>query len=159
MSLFPGPVFDQYWAMWNETDPALVRGHLDNAVTEGFVFCDPLHHHVGRDALEQNVLEVRAKFPHAVFRVVSGVDHHHDRCRYEWQFTLKGRVVVAGFDAVRIADSGLLDRIDGFFGPLKYNVVPAVVNAEPSASGPVSTLEGSMWSSQRRTPPSTVRPS
>lgn len=118
MSLFPVPAFDHYWAMWNETDPALVRGHLDLAVTEEFVFCDPLHHHVGRDSLEANVLEFRAKYPRLVLSLASAVDSHHDRCRYEWQFTLKGRIVFAGFDAVRIAESGLLDRIDGFFGPL-----------------------------------------
>ncbi len=118
MSLFPVPALDHYFVMWNETDPALVRGHLDLAVTEEFVFCDPLHDHVGRDALEQNVREFRAKYPHAVLGVSSGVDLHHDRCRYEWNITLKGRVMIVGFDAVRIAPSGLLDRVDGFFGPL-----------------------------------------
>jgi SnoaL-like domain len=118
MSLFPIPAFEHYFAMWNETNPSLIRGHLDLAVTEGFVFCDPLHHHVGRDALEANVRETRSTYPHAAFAPSSGMDMHHDRCRYEWQFTLKGRIVVAGFDAVRIADSGLIDRIDGFFGPL-----------------------------------------
>ena len=82
------------------------------------MFCDPLHHHVGRDALEANVLQLRSTYPHTAFSLGSGVDHHHDRCRYEWHFTLKGRLVIAGFDAVRIADSGLLDRIDGYFGPL-----------------------------------------
>ena len=118
MSLFPVPAFDHYWAMWNETDPSLVRGHLDQAVSESFVFCDPLHFHVGRAALETNVLTFRSKYRRAVFTIGSGVDHHHDRCRYEWHFTLKGRVVNVGFDAVRIGDNGLLDRIDGFFGPL-----------------------------------------
>ena len=118
MSLFSIPALDHYFAMWNQTDPSLVRGHLDLAVTDSFVFCDPLHDHVGRDALEQNVLEFRAKYRHAVLAVASGVDHHHNRCRYQWRITLKGRLVMAGFDAVRIADSGLLDRIDGFFGQL-----------------------------------------
>ena len=52
------------------------------------------------------------------------VDHHHSRCRYEWHLTLRDRVLMAGFDAVRIADSGLLDRIDGFFGPLPAFIEP-----------------------------------
>lgn len=118
MSLFPAPAFDHYFAMWNETEPALVRAHLDQAVTEGFVFCDPLHDHVGRDALEANVREFRSTYPHAAVSLASAIDHHHDRCRYEWHITLKGKVRIVGFDAVRIAESGLLDRIDGFFGPL-----------------------------------------
>ena len=91
-------------------------------MSEGFVFCDPLHFHVGRDAPESNVRNFRAKYRHAVFTIGSGVDHH-DRCRYEWHFTVKGRVVMAGFDAVRIADNGLLDRVDGFFG-----VLPALLD-------------------------------
>lgn len=118
MSLFPVPAFDHYWAMWNETDLDLVRGHLDQAVTEDFVFCDPLHTYAGRDALEANVRQFRSEYPRAAFALGSGVDRHNDRCRYEWHLTVKGRFFLQGFDAVRIADNGLLARIDGFFGPL-----------------------------------------
>ena len=118
MSRFLLPSLDHYFAIWNERDLSAVRGHLDLAVTEGFTFCDPLHFHVGRDALEANVREFRTKHPGVTLAITSGIDHHHDRCRYEWQITLKHRVLGVGFDAVRIADNGLLDRIDGFFGPI-----------------------------------------
>lgn len=118
MSDFPLQSFANYWNMWNETDLTLVREQLDQAVTDDFVFCDPLHFHVGRDALEANVREFRSERKRARFEVVSGFDHHHDRYRYEWQMLLGERVVVNGLDIATVQDDGLLCRIDGFFGPI-----------------------------------------
>lgn len=110
--------FEHYWNMWNERDPTEIRGHLVRAVTEDFDFCDPLHHHVGRDALEHNVRTFRAEQPDAEFVMASGVDTHHDRYRYAWHFTRRGRTLVAGLDIATVAGSGLIERIDGFFGDL-----------------------------------------
>lgn len=118
MSLFPEPAFEHYWNMWNETDMSAVRGHLDQAVTPDFIFCDPLHFHVGRDALEENVRTFRGDQPQAEFAIGSGVDSHHNRYRYEWHLLRSGRVLVRGFDVTTVADNGLIERIDGFFGPL-----------------------------------------
>ena len=118
MSQFPLPAFDHYWEMWNERDPALVRGHLDQAVTTDFIFCDPLEFYVGRDGLENNVHEFRAKQPDAVFVLASGVDSHHNRYRYRWDFTRRGRTLVKGFDVATVAENGLIERVNGFFGDL-----------------------------------------
>lgn len=118
MSLFSIPAFDHYWKMWNEPDSALVRTHLDRAVTEDFIFCDPLHFHAGRDALEENVHEFRREHKHAVFVMASGVDTHHNRYRYRWDFTVREKVYLKGFDVSTVAASGLIERIDGFFGDL-----------------------------------------
>jgi len=118
MSLFPLPSFDHYWSMWNEADLSAVRGHLDQAVTEDFIFCDPIHYHVGRDALEKNVRGFRTEYPEAAFAMATGIDSHHNRYRYEWHFTHRGRLLVKGFDVVTTADNGLIERIDGFFGDL-----------------------------------------
>jgi hypothetical protein len=125
VSLFPATAFDHYWRMWNETDPSLVRGHLDRAVSSDFVFCDPLHHHVGRAALEENVHGFRAEHPRARFVIGTGVDHHHNRYRYAWHLTVRGRVFVTGLDVATLGEDGLLDRIDGFFGDLPAAVEPA----------------------------------
>lgn len=118
MSTFPHPSFDHYWNMWNETDLDAVRGHLDQAVTDDFIFCDPLNFHVGRDALEANVREFRTEQPLAEFTFGSGIDSHHNRHRYEWHLSRRERVLVRGFDVVTVAESALIERIDGFFGPL-----------------------------------------
>lgn len=118
MSLFPVVVFDHYFDMWRETDPSKVRQHLDLAVTEDFIFCDPLQFHVGRDALETNVLAFRSDNPKVSLELGSGVDSHHNRVRYAWHITLGSRVVMRGFDVATLAPSGLIERVDGFFGEL-----------------------------------------
>jgi hypothetical protein len=111
--------FDRYFEMWNEADPSRIRAHLDLAVTEDFIFCDPLNWHVGRDALEDNVQQFRQKYPEATLHVTSDFDHHHNRYRYEWQILLHGRTVLTGMDIATVADDGLIERVDGFFGPVK----------------------------------------
>jgi hypothetical protein len=118
MSQFPLLAFDHYWAMWNEHDLSLVRGHLDRAVTDDFIFCDPLHWYVGRDALEDNVKTFRTQYPKASFNMGSGFDHHHNRYRYQWKLMVGSRLLVLGLDIVTVNDNGLLERIDGFFGPI-----------------------------------------
>jgi hypothetical protein len=118
MSLFPVAVFDRYFDMWRETDPAKIRQHLDLAVTDDFIFCDPLHFHVGRDALEANVRAFRSENPKLSLELGSGVDAHHNRVRYAWHIMLGRRVVMRGFDVATLADNGLIERVDGFFGEL-----------------------------------------
>ncbi len=121
-SPFEVEAFDHYWAMWNEHDLDAVRSHLDRAVTEDFVFCDPIHFHVGRDALEKNVRELRTEHPLAEIRVRSGVDNHHNRYRYQWHFRLDDQILIKGLDIATVSDSGLIERIDGFFGPLPPDI-------------------------------------
>lgn len=118
MSLFLSESFDHYWSMWNETDLDLVRGHLEKAVSEDFIFCDPINFHVGREALEQNVRELRTSRPTIEFALGSGVDSHHNRSRYVWHLVDHGKVLVKGFDVATINDDGHIERIDGFFGSL-----------------------------------------
>jgi SnoaL-like domain len=118
MSLFPFTAFDHYFRMWNETDPTRIRGHLENAVTSDFEFCDPVHFHFGHDALEANVQGLRAEHPDARFAPSTVFDRHHNRLRYNWEFRKGEQLVVVGLDIVTMADNGLIQRIDGFFGPL-----------------------------------------
>lgn len=118
MSLFLFPSLMHYFFMWNETDPAKIRGHLEKAVTHDFEFCDPLHFHVGHDDLEANVKATRAQHPDAHFGPSTAIDQHHNRLRYNWEFRKGTHLVLVGFDAVTMADNGLIQRIDGFFGPL-----------------------------------------
>ena len=108
-----------YWDMWNEPDVALIRGHLDQAVSEDVLFVDPLHNHVGRDALEANVRTLRTDKPEYFFAMASEFDGHHDRYRYRWDLVKKGRVLIKGFDVTTLNADGMIERIDGFFGELK----------------------------------------
>jgi hypothetical protein len=55
--------------------------------------------------------------------MASGFDTHHNRFRSRWNFTRRGRVLAKGLDIATVADSGLIERIDGFFGPVP-NLAP-----------------------------------
>lgn len=108
-----------YLQMWNEPDIERVRGHLDLAVSPDCVWVDPLHNHVGRDALEANVTEFRTSYPGAELRLGSNVDSHNNRYRYEWVIVVDGELLVRGFDVMAMNDDGLIERVDGFFGILE----------------------------------------
>ena len=108
-----------YWAMWNEPDVERVRHHLDQAVTPGVEWTDPMHAHVGRDALEENVRTLRTDKPEYRFVIGSLFDGHHNLCRYEWHMMRKHRVLLRGLDVVTFAADGLIGRVDGFFGELQ----------------------------------------
>lgn len=108
-----------YWTMWNEPSLELVRGHLNQAVSEDFIFADPLHYHVGRDALEANVRTLRTDKPEYRFEIGSQFDSHNRRYRYEWHMKRKHRVLLVGLDIATLNEAGQVERVDGFFGPLK----------------------------------------
>lgn len=107
-----------YWTMWNEPDLDLIRVHLDQAVSEDFIFSDPLHHHVGRDALEDNVRTLRTGKPHYRFVVATELDEQHGCYRYQWHMMAENRVLLVGLDIALLDENGLLQRVDGFFGPM-----------------------------------------
>ena len=114
----PHPAFAHYLAMWNERDPDRVRGHLDQAVADDVLFVDPVNVTRGPDEMEAMVLELLAEQPGARFEVASGYDGHHGRYRYRWNMHVDGSRVVEGFDVTTVNDAGMIERIDGFFGPL-----------------------------------------
>ena len=107
-----------YWRMWNEPNVELVRGHLELAVSDDVLFVDPLHNHVGKDALEANVRTLRTENPDFFFVMASEFDGHNNRYRYRWNVVKKGRVLLKGFDVTTINAGGKVERIDGFFGEL-----------------------------------------
>lgn len=112
------PALEAMYAAWNEHDMGKLQGHLERALTDDIEFCDPVHHIHGRAAFQKMVQDFRAKYPRAVCAIASGIDMHHDRCRYEWTVTQDGKVF-PGMDVTRIdTQTGKVARVDGFFGPI-----------------------------------------
>ncbi len=112
----PAPLV-AYWSAWNERDPDLLRPHLDRAVEADLVWNDPRDSFVGIDELEAAVRRLHESKPHYRFAIVSEIDHHHDRYRYRWDMIRGERVLLEGLDVVTIsARTGLIARVDGFFG-------------------------------------------
>jgi hypothetical protein len=109
---------DHMLAAWNETDPSLVRGHLERALAPDVAFIDPSVETHGLDEFEANVRRVQADLPGAEYSRTSGVDSHHGLHRYSWQIGHGGRTVVAGVDVTEVDEQGRVTRVLGFFGPL-----------------------------------------
>jgi hypothetical protein len=54
------------------------------------------------------------------FRRTTAVDAHHGTARYEWELVAPdGTVAVAGTDVATFTDDGRLQKVIGFFGPLR----------------------------------------
>lgn len=115
-------VLRRYLAAWNEPDGERVRVHLERCVAADCWWVDPLHQHTGIDALEANIREFRATYPDAALGLGSNIDSHNGRHRYEWAITTgtgaERAVLLRGFDVATVDDAGLINRVDGFFGPL-----------------------------------------
>ncbi len=74
--------------------------------------------------------------PDYEFSIASEIDHQHNRLRYRWDMGRRGRTLVEGLDIATLASSGLMERVDGFFGhpsPVKEHDsgVPAALRNGP----------------------------
>lgn len=105
-----------YWTAWNTRELGGVRGLLDRAVTHDVVWNDPRDSFVGIDDLEDAIRRLRTSKPDYRFTIASEIDHHHGRLRYRWDMDRNGRTLMEGLDVVTLASSGLIERVDGFFG-------------------------------------------
>lgn len=108
-----------YLDMWNEQNLDNIRAHLDLAISVDCLWVDPQHNHVGKQALEDNVIKFRNKFPNAILAINSTIDGHNNRYRYEWIISSDEKIMIYGFDVVTLNKAGLIERVDGFFGKLE----------------------------------------
>ena len=110
---------DTYLAAWNETDPELRAGLVEQVwVPEGTLVDPPLaaEGHAGIGELHA---ALQGQFPGHRFRRASAVDAHHDRFRVGWELVgPDGAVALAGMDVGKVAADGRLRDVTGFFGPV-----------------------------------------
>lgn len=109
---------DHMLACWNEPDPTLVRGLIDQALAPSIRFVDPSIDVTGIDGFEANVHEVKSTLPGAVYSRTSGVDSQHNFHRYHWAIHQDGKLLIEGFDVTETDVSGLVICVIGFFGPI-----------------------------------------
>ena len=102
---------------WNEKDVSRIRAHLDRALSPEIVFVDPNYDIKGIDAFEKMVRALREQHPGHVAEQTSGIDAHHDICRYQWRVTLENGARQDGMDVTRLDANDKVLRVDGFFGP------------------------------------------
>ena len=123
MSYYP-KAFDHMLAAWNESEPSLVRSHLEKALAPEVRFIDPSVDITGIDSFERNVHDVHSKNPGAVYSRISAVNSHHGFHRYHWAIHNKdGHLMLPGFDVVETDAAGRVTSVIGFFGELPTDSV------------------------------------
>jgi hypothetical protein len=110
------PSLVAYWTAWNEPDIGVILEHLAGAVTEDVEWNDPRDSFVGIEELASAIRRLRVSKPDYRFLIASEIDHQHGRLRYRWDMVRNGRTLMEGLDVVTLAPSGLIARVDGFFG-------------------------------------------
>lgn len=133
-----------YWTAWNDPELDRIREHLVSAVTEEVEWNDPRDSFVGIAELEAAIRRLRSSKPDYQFVIASEIDHHHNRLRYRWDMVRNGRTLMEGLDVVTLEpSSGLITRVDGFFGhPTPIDGVDSGV-PQPLRATPVATSASS----------------
>jgi hypothetical protein len=106
----------RYLAAWNEPDAGARGRAVAELWTEDGTYTDPLVAVAGHQAIEAVIGGAREMFPGHVFRLMDGVDGHHDIARFRWELgpASGGESLAVGFDVAVIADDGRLRGVYGF---------------------------------------------
>ena len=109
-------VVARYIAIWNETDPEQRRDLIAQTWSEDATYVDPLMKGDGRAEIDAMIAAVQERFPGHEFRLISTVDSHNDRVRFNWELTPgdDNPPLVAGVDFGVLAADGRLQAITGF---------------------------------------------
>ena len=109
-----------YCAAWSEPNAEHRRELLEKVWASEGTYTDPLSHVEGREALVELIGSFLQKFPGAQIIPSSHADFHHGIFRFAWKFVGgDGKTVNEGVDFGALGTDGRLQRIVGFFGPIK----------------------------------------
>ncbi|MGD9705254.1 MAG: nuclear transport factor 2 family protein [Acidimicrobiia bacterium] len=112
-----------YFAAWNETDPAARLALVREAFGEGSSYVDPQADVRGHQEIADMMGIVQATFPGHTLALVSAVERHHDRGRFEWEIrTPTGELMILGVDVVTFDGQDRLVSVVGFFGRVVESV-------------------------------------
>ena len=105
-----------YGASWLETDARRRLELLETAWGPDAVYCDPVDHVAGRQALSAHIAATQQMLPGGRVEVTSVPVRHHDSAFFRWTMTDgDGRTVLTGFDVVQLDEQGRIARLTGFF--------------------------------------------
>ena len=108
-----------YGAAWNEPDDAKRTAMLEQSWADTGVYTDPTATANGRDALITHIGGFHAAMPGHTIDLISGVDTYNGVFRFAWVMRKGGELVIEGVDFGELAPDGRIQRIVGFFGPLR----------------------------------------
>src|SRR5262245_5693653 len=107
---------ERYLDTWNETDPQDRYEALAEVWTADASYVDPLTMVEGRDQIDAMIGAVQQLAPGHVFRLLDGVDAHHNVVRFRWELVPAsgGEPVAVGFDVAETDDDGRIACVVGF---------------------------------------------
>lgn len=113
-------LIDRYCEAWSVRDRATRTAIVKEVWSEDGVYSDPNSNVKGVQGLDDLIDVVAAQFPPGVsIKRTSAVDTHHGVARFAWVLESEG-VSIEGIDIAFLGDDGRkLDRVIGFFGPLR----------------------------------------
>jgi hypothetical protein len=105
-----------YLDVWNEPDPQARSRAIAAVWAENGSYTDPLAAVQGREAIAAVISAARDQFPGYEFKLLSGVDSHHNIARFTWELVpaAGGESLVIGFDVVAVDDAGRIRDVYGF---------------------------------------------
>jgi len=120
----PQPSVDEtvkiYAAAWSEPDAARRREMLEKVWAPQGTYTDPQSNATGRDGLSEVIGRFLQQSPGARIVPTSHADVHHNLLRFTWKAVDRnGATIIEGIDFGVLASDGRLERIVGFFGPVK----------------------------------------
>lgn len=115
----PEKAIKNYAKAWEEFDEVKRMRLLEQSWADEGVYSDPLQHAEGREALSRAIQSFQHARPGERIVMTSGVDHHHDRFRFAWQWADSNGVVInEGISFGKLAKDGRLQGLTAFFGPM-----------------------------------------
>ena len=108
-------IIERYIASWNETDPEVRRGLVEELWAADGSYTDPLADVRGTNAIDGLIGAVQQQFPGLVFTLGGPVDTNHNQGRFSWHLgPAGGEAVVVGFDVAVLNAEGQLASVHGF---------------------------------------------
>jgi SnoaL-like domain len=106
----------RYLAAWNETDPDTRRTAIESVWAADGRYVDPLAAVEGHDQISALIDAAQQQMPGHVFRLLDGVDAHHNVARFWWELVSvdEGRAIAEGFDVAVLDDDGRIESVVGF---------------------------------------------
>ncbi len=106
----------RYLAAWNESDPDIRRAEIETVWADDGRYVDPLAAVTGHDEISALIGMVQQQAPEHVFRLLDGVDAHHNVARFGWELVpaAGGESIAEGFDVAVTNDDGRIRSVLGF---------------------------------------------
>ena len=114
-------LIDTYCQAWSDPEANRRAELLRSVWSPDATYTDPTVHARGAEELLAHIARVRERRPGSRVVRTSRVDEHHGIARFAWHaIEADGNALPEGIDLAFLSpDGSRIDRIVGFFGPLK----------------------------------------